>query len=114
MKHFDTETAANCYANSRRNGDEVYGLNGSYIVCTPEEADELHAAGVPLTIASPDDGDLDDEGLPSFPRLDDIIDESMDGDHASALESVYGPDDDGCRDIDDMGFGGDFFDDGGW
>lgn len=44
------------------------------------------------------DDSLDVEGDHDLPYEDDGYDDSMDGDHESALESVYGPEDGECYD----------------
>lgn len=85
----------NDYATAMDNagvGLEVYRMEtGSYAVMTVDEADELTAAGINLEPTEDNDDNLD------MGAEDDIdpewIDESMDGDHQTALESVYGPDD---------------------
>lgn len=87
IHHFnDLESATEFATTSNK---EVYGLNGGYVVLSAEEADELVTAGANLTVASPED---------------EHFDESMDGDHESALESVYGSSENYDIDHDDGGF----------
>lgn len=91
MKSFENIADATSYAN--RFGHEVYQLK-NYVVLSAEEADEMVEAGVPLTIASPEDDCLDFPHERDGASLEEVeeYDESMDGDHTSALESVYGSD----------------------